>query len=67
MPLNQARWVRLMISLGIPKETENFDALIAAYLQKHRHYHTDKVPGNTGARAIGTSAARIRSVRSSQP
>jgi predicted metal-dependent HD superfamily phosphohydrolase len=56
-----------MISLGIPKETESFDALIAAYLQKHRHYHTDKVPGNTGARAIGTSAARIRSVRSSQP
>lgn len=31
-----------MISLGIPEGTESFNSLVAAYSQKHRHYHTDK-------------------------
>lgn len=31
-----------MTSLGIPEEIESFNALVAAYSQKHRHYHTGK-------------------------
>jgi predicted metal-dependent HD superfamily phosphohydrolase len=40
--LNEARWIRLMILLGLPGETEMFGALVAAYSEKHRHYHTGK-------------------------
>lgn len=40
--MNEARWIRLMTSLGLPKETETFGALDAAYSQKHRHYHSGK-------------------------
>jgi predicted metal-dependent HD superfamily phosphohydrolase len=28
--------------LGIPEDEETFDALVAAYAEKHRHYHTGK-------------------------
>lgn len=38
--MNEARWIRLMTLLGMPREAESFNALIAAYSQKHRHYHT---------------------------
>jgi predicted metal-dependent HD superfamily phosphohydrolase len=38
--MNEARWLRLMSSLRIPVESETFDALVAAYSEKHRHYHT---------------------------
>jgi predicted metal-dependent HD superfamily phosphohydrolase len=29
-----------MAALGIPEERETFDTLVAAYSEKHRHYHT---------------------------
>lgn len=38
--LNQGRWSQLLAALGIGGEVATFDALIAAYSQKHRHYHT---------------------------
>lgn len=31
-----------MVALGISDEAECFDALLAAYSEKHRHYHTTK-------------------------
>jgi predicted metal-dependent HD superfamily phosphohydrolase len=31
-----------MMALGIPEETDSFRALVAAYSEKHRHYHTVK-------------------------
>jgi predicted metal-dependent HD superfamily phosphohydrolase len=40
--LNEGRWIGLMTSLGLPAETETFAALVAAYSEKHRHYHTGK-------------------------
>lgn len=39
---NQTRWVRLMASLGLPEEADTFAALVAAYSEKHRHYHSGK-------------------------
>lgn len=38
--LNQGRWNQLLAAFGIGGEAATFDALIAAYSQKHRHYHT---------------------------
>ena len=29
-----------MAALGIPEQPETFDALVTAYAEKHRHYHT---------------------------
>jgi predicted metal-dependent HD superfamily phosphohydrolase len=40
--LDRERWNRLLAALDITGETECFDALLAAYSEKHRHYHTDK-------------------------
>lgn len=40
--LNQDRWAGLLDAFGIEGEAATFDALIAAYSQKHRHYHTVK-------------------------
>ena len=40
--MDLARWQRLMNSLGMAEEIEAFHALIAAYSQEHRHYHTCK-------------------------
>jgi predicted metal-dependent HD superfamily phosphohydrolase len=40
--LNETRWNRLMAALGLRAEAETFKALIAAYSQPHRHYHTGK-------------------------
>lgn len=31
-----------MGSLGLPEETETFGALVTAYSEKHRHYHSSK-------------------------
>jgi predicted metal-dependent HD superfamily phosphohydrolase len=38
--LNPGRWNRLLAAFGIGDEVATFDALIAAYSQKHRYYHT---------------------------
>jgi predicted metal-dependent HD superfamily phosphohydrolase len=38
--LTPARWSRLLNAFGISDEAATFDALVAAYSQKHRHYHT---------------------------
>jgi len=38
--LNLDRWNRLLAALGISNEAECFAALLAAYAQEHRHYHT---------------------------
>jgi predicted metal-dependent HD superfamily phosphohydrolase len=38
--MDPARWTRLMAALGIPEELESFHSLVAAYSEKHRHYHT---------------------------
>ncbi|HEY0682471.1 MAG TPA: hypothetical protein VGD45_09080 [Steroidobacter sp.] len=40
--LNQGRWAELLREFGIEGEAATFEALIAAYTQKHRHYHTVK-------------------------
>ncbi|MBM0107360.1 hypothetical protein JM946_21690 [Steroidobacter sp. S1-65] len=40
--LNQDRWAGLLDAFGIEGEGATFDALVAAYSQKHRHYHTVK-------------------------
>lgn len=42
MALNEARWLRLMMALGLPEETRSFGMLVAAYSEPHRHYHTGK-------------------------
>jgi predicted metal-dependent HD superfamily phosphohydrolase len=42
MPLDRDRWNRLLTTLGIGDESECFDALLTAYSEKHRHYHTIK-------------------------
>ena len=39
---NQGRWAELLSGYGIEGEVATFDALLAAYSQKHRHYHTIK-------------------------
>jgi predicted metal-dependent HD superfamily phosphohydrolase len=41
-PLDRDRWNRLLAALGIGGEAECFDALLAAYSEKHRHYHTTR-------------------------
>ena len=38
--MDRDRWNRLLAALGIGEESECFDALLAAYSEKHRHYHT---------------------------
>lgn len=38
--LSQGRWSELLAAFGIGDEVATFDALVAAYSQKHRHYHT---------------------------
>src|SRR3954465_15774143 len=40
--MNKERWQQLMADLGIVPETslETYEALVAAYSQKHRRYHT---------------------------
>jgi predicted metal-dependent HD superfamily phosphohydrolase len=40
--LDLERWNRLLAALGITGESECFDALLAAYSEKHRHYHTTR-------------------------
>ena len=41
--MDRDRWNRLLTALGIVAgESECFDALLAAYSEKHRHYHTIK-------------------------
>lgn len=38
--ITPARWQKLMTQFGIAQATATFDALFAAYTEKHRHYHT---------------------------
>jgi predicted metal-dependent HD superfamily phosphohydrolase len=38
--MSKARWLRLMQALGLRAEEESYAALLAAYSEKHRHYHT---------------------------
>lgn len=38
--MTPARWRRLMQALHLPPNTATFDALHAAYAERHRHYHT---------------------------
>lgn len=38
--MNQVRWLRLMSALDLPSEEESYAALVAAYSEQHRHYHT---------------------------
>lgn len=38
--MTPARWQRLMGALGFPPNAAAFDALRAAYGERHRHYHT---------------------------
>lgn len=38
--LSEVRWTRLMSAFGITPEAGSFNALVDAYSQKHRHYHT---------------------------
>ncbi|WP_036198996.1 hypothetical protein [Marinobacter sp. EVN1] len=38
--MNQTRWQTLMSALGLPLSEECYHALHAAYLEKHRFYHT---------------------------
>jgi predicted metal-dependent HD superfamily phosphohydrolase len=38
--MNQDRWQQLMSTLGIAENLKAYDALCAAYAEKHRHYHT---------------------------
>ena len=41
--LDPGRWAQLLSAFGIREhETATYDALLAAYSQKHRHYHTVK-------------------------
>jgi predicted metal-dependent HD superfamily phosphohydrolase len=40
--LDRDRWNRLLAALGIGDESQCFDALLAAYSEKHRHYHTSR-------------------------
>jgi predicted metal-dependent HD superfamily phosphohydrolase len=46
--MNEARWKRLMSSLGIGDESETFNALMAACGESHRRYHT---PEHVSSRA----------------
>ena len=39
--MNEERWVALMLSIGFSPNLETYRALHDAYLENHRHYHTD--------------------------
>ena len=39
-PLQENRWNRLMAAFGMPASAETYNALVAAYSERHRHYHT---------------------------
>lgn len=36
------RWQRLLAALHIPTESSTYEALVAAYGESHRHYHTGR-------------------------
>jgi predicted metal-dependent HD superfamily phosphohydrolase len=38
--MNEARWFELMVKLGIKKGADVYAALVSAYSEKHRYYHT---------------------------
>jgi predicted metal-dependent HD superfamily phosphohydrolase len=38
--IKQERWLWLMESLGLESSTDCYEALVAAYSEKHRYYHT---------------------------
>ena len=38
--MDKARWLDLMSKLGLPPNEETFEALLKAYSETHRHYHT---------------------------
>ena len=40
MPMTPERWQQLLDSLDLPAETHTYAALVAAYGEPHRHYHT---------------------------
>lgn len=40
--MDRERWNRLLTALDIGDESNSFDALAAAYSEKHRHYHTTR-------------------------
>lgn len=40
--MDRERWNRLLTALNIADEPECFDALLAAYSEQHRHYHTTR-------------------------
>ena len=40
--MDRDRWNRLLAALGIGAEDECFEALLTAYSEKHRHYHTTR-------------------------
>jgi predicted metal-dependent HD superfamily phosphohydrolase len=40
--LDRDRWNRLLTALGIGDASDCFDALLAAYSESHRHYHTTR-------------------------
>ncbi len=38
--MDKARWLDLMSKLGLPPNEATFDALLKAYSETHRHYHS---------------------------
>jgi len=40
--MNKLRWDDLLVQFGIQTEQQTFNALIAAYSEKHRRYHTQR-------------------------
>jgi predicted metal-dependent HD superfamily phosphohydrolase len=38
--MEKARWLRMMSALRLPAEEDSYAALLSAYSEKHRHYHT---------------------------
>ncbi len=38
--MTKDRWLNLMKSMSLPDSLAYFDALVAAYSERHRHYHT---------------------------
>jgi predicted metal-dependent HD superfamily phosphohydrolase len=38
--ITPARWQQLLAQFGIEQDFQTFDRLLAAYTEKHRHYHT---------------------------
>lgn len=39
-PMTPARWQHLMQTLHLPPNVATYDALCAAYAERHRHHHT---------------------------